>query len=792
MPITADFPTVGTNLAGINDWTAQHPFLDRFKTAREWIASGDGVWDTGIAITTDANGWPTGVPAGVTGITTIVGVDPLSEWASGRYIVIYEGQGAIDYMLTTSKVAAESHQGFDVITVNDPAAAGVQSLFMTISATDPADPIQNIHVIREDQYDEWLAGEIFNPEFLAKNQDWRELRMMDWMQTDQSSDVNWADRPHLDSASWAMDGVPVEAMVDLANRTGTDPWFNMPHMATDEYIREFATYVRDHLDPRLIAHIEYSNEVWNWQFDQAHYALEQADARWAVDSNNNGVIDPSEHIGDGWVQFLGMRTAQTMAIWTEVFGAETSLRLDRIIPTQTGWYGLENPILNAPLYVAEGNAAPYLGADSYAITGYFNGGLYEAANVAAVLAWAQQGAAGIDKAFQQLEFGNQFDDAGQSLADLRIAYEYHAAVALAHGLDLTMYESGAHLASTFYDEATNTALAAFFAKLQVDPRMGELFTKNIEAYKAAGGTLFNQFTDIGTSSKYGYWGALDSIYQDASARWDALKAANTGEFLSWEDRDADAFANGAFLPGNAARNIMFGTEGGDNLSGLAGDDVLVGNGGSDLADGGAGNDVLLMDDYTKAAASTGTDNGFGGDGNDQLWGFGGRDYLYGGTGDDILVGNDFAAFSTGHDTLIGGDGADTLYVGAAGDALMDGGAGADIFYGGLLNDILRGGAGNDYLYGNAGNDSFQFHRADFNAGDADIVYFVNAGDRLQFSAALNGALILANVTLQYDSNPAHLTSCVDITVKLAGGQTAHVTVYGATVAGLTPMVEFTL
>jgi Ca2+-binding RTX toxin-like protein len=752
MPIaTAQIPTVGINLAGINDWTAEHPFLDRFKTAREWIASGDGVWDTGIKIGTDANGWPTTLPAGVKGMTTIAGVDPLSEWPSGRYIVVYEGKGAIDYMLTTSKVVAESHQGFDVVTVNDPSAAGVQSLFLTISATDPADPVHNIQIVREDQYDEWQAGEIFNPEFLAKNQDWRELRMMDWMNTNQASDVNWADRPNLDSASWATGGVPVEIMVDLANRTGADPWFNMPHMASDGYILQFATYVHDHLDPRLKAHVEYSNEVWNWQFEQSHYALEEADKRWAVDSNQNGVIDPGEHIGDGWMQFSGMRTAQTMAIWTEVFGAETGQRLDRVIATQTGWLGLEDPLLNAPLYVAEGNAAPYVGADSYAVTGYFNGGLYDSANVAAVLAWAQQGAAGLDKAFQQLEFGNQFDDAGQSLADLKAAYAYHAAVALAHGLDLTMYESGAHLISSMYDAATNAALTAFFAQLQNDPRMGELYAKNIAAYEAVGGTLFNQFNDVGTASNYGYWGALDSIYQDASARWDALRAANAGLYLNWEYRDANAFANGSYLPGTTAGDVILGTEGGDNLLGLGGDDVLVGNGGSDLVSGGAGNDVLYLDDYANAAASSGTDTGFGGDGNDQLWGYGGRDYLYGGSGDDFLVGNDLASSAAGFDTMYGGDGADTLYVGIAGNAFMDGGAGADKLYGGILNDYLRGGTGNDFLNGNAGGDNMSGGNGDdqyYLSTSADVVN-ESAGGGFDTVFSMSGCTIAANVERLY-------------------------------------------
>jgi hypothetical protein len=46
-------------------------------------------------------------------------------------------------------------------------------------------------------------------------------------------------------------------MVELANKTGSNPWFKMPHDATDDYIQKFATYVCNHLDPRLIASVEY-------------------------------------------------------------------------------------------------------------------------------------------------------------------------------------------------------------------------------------------------------------------------------------------------------------------------------------------------------------------------------------------------------------------------------------------------------------------------------------------------------------------------------------------------------
>ncbi len=58
-------------------------------------------------------------------------------------------------------------------------------------------------------------------------------------------------------------GMPVEVMVKLANKLNVDPWFCLPHLCTDDYVTQFATYVRDHLNSNLVAYYELSNEVWN-------------------------------------------------------------------------------------------------------------------------------------------------------------------------------------------------------------------------------------------------------------------------------------------------------------------------------------------------------------------------------------------------------------------------------------------------------------------------------------------------------------------------------------------------
>ena len=42
------------------------------------------------------------------------------------------------------------------------------------------------------------------------------------------------------SFAYSVGGVPLEVMALLVNKLGADPWFCMPHTATDDYVRGFA------------------------------------------------------------------------------------------------------------------------------------------------------------------------------------------------------------------------------------------------------------------------------------------------------------------------------------------------------------------------------------------------------------------------------------------------------------------------------------------------------------------------------------------------------------------------
>ena len=365
---------------------------------------------------------------------------------------------------------------------------------------------------------------MFNPAWIARIEDLRVVRFMDWMATNHSPLSAWSDRPRPDDYTFAWRGAPVEVMVALANEIGADPWFTLPHQATDEHIRAFAEFARDHLDPRRKAYVEYSNEIWNWIFGQTHWALAEAKRRWGADAG-----------GDAWMQFAGMRAAETAAIWKDVFGAEAEDRLVAVVATQTGWLGLEQPLLEAPLWVAEDpdrNRPPASYFDAYAVTGYF-GHQLAAEKAPDVLRWIAEGRAAAERdAAAKFPPGparkaeverHRFDLAtARAAADLRDGsvtglpegsvahlvdelFTYHADVAERHGLDLVMYEGGTHVVASpeWHEDAD---LTAFLMHLNYSPEMADLYATLLDGWRAAGGGLFNAFVDVAGPRQVGKLG----------------------------------------------------------------------------------------------------------------------------------------------------------------------------------------------------------------------------------------------------------------------------------------------
>jgi hypothetical protein len=490
---------------------------------------------------------------------------------------------------------------------------GEDSVGIIIKETDPhktGNYIRDIVVVKESNIPLYEAGVIFNPHWVTRIKDLRSVRFMDWMFTNASDQSEWSDRPNAADYTYTHKGVPLEIMVQLANEIGADPWFNMPHLATDEYMRNFAQYVLDTLDPKLKTHVEYSNELWNFSFLQTAWALKEAKARWGETGESP------------WMQFVGMKAANMAAIWTDVYGAATSDRLTRVIGTHTDWPGLEQPMLYAPLWLAEGAdiKAPVSLFDAYAVTGYFGHGLGSDEKVKTTLEWmAQSEQAANDDATKQGLIGrhykkfvsdHKYDIAvtlaardlkqGSLKALLTEALPYQSKVATENNMDLIMYEGGTHVVGTG-DWTHNDDLTAFFNHLNYTSEIAEIYQILLKGWRDVGGTMFNAFVDVANASRWGSWGALRHL-DDANPRWDVLAGFNTDTPAWWSDRPTGTFAHGVFEMGSDDGETLKGTSEEDIIIAHGGDDILISLGGSDKLHGGDGTDQVILpgviSDYT--------------------------------------------------------------------------------------------------------------------------------------------------------------------------------------------------
>ncbi|MEH6750263.1 MAG: hypothetical protein V7698_08275 [Paracoccaceae bacterium] len=582
-PSALENPALAMGLNGISDWSAQHPFIDMMKTARPWVGhlrgqfggfEADALRAQGYL---DENGWPRAVPPGVEALESFVLTDQpaAAKGLTGRYVLSYEGIGRVQVTGAVSNIRYRPKEiRFDFVPGNGLVGIRVDR----IDPMKTGDYLRNFRLMREEHIPLDQLGLRFNPDWLRHVQDMRVLRFMDWMGTNGSGQKTWGDRPRVNDASYAagLRGVPVEVMVDLANEVGADPWFNMPHKADDDYFRQFASYVRDHLDPTLKAYVEYSNEVWNWQFQQATWAMEQAVSRWDMEG------------GDGWVQIAGMRAAQMSQIWTEVFGEEADARLVRVIGTQTGWLGLEEGLLAATNWVAEDptNRPPFEYFDAYAITGYFGVDGDPDITSRRILEWLDVGENFATQALTQ----ELRDTSVKEL--LSVYFPYHADVAARHGLKLIMYEGGTHIVG-FGDWTENEQLTDFYTRYNFSPEIAGIYSDLLEGWHAAGGTLFNAFVDVGWPSRWGSWGHLRHL-DDSNPRWDVLMDYNKGTPVTWEERTPGTFSNGIIRRAAREGSRVEARHPRDILLGGDGDDILVATGCCTRLHGGAGRNVAVL------------------------------------------------------------------------------------------------------------------------------------------------------------------------------------------------------
>lgn len=601
-------PVISFGLVHYTRADTRRPFLDLMKAQ-------DPIEAEGIAL--DEHGWPLSIKRGQEGPTFRFGTDydPFEPYLRGLYTIGYEGAGRFG----TKGVKVRGDRP-GALTVLDRTG---KEWRLTIETSDPAgtgDHLRDITVVKREWLELFEAGAMFNPDYIDAIADARGIRFLSWMEANNTVGRDLEDASALADQSWRK-GAPVEVLVRLANEIGADPWFNIPIEASEAYVRAFATYVRDHLDPRLVASVELSNETWNTRFAQAQRLIRLTREDWGTVRG---------HRVDGYHTKLATEVA---LIWDDVFGEEAETRLRQVLAGQAGHHSRNRHRMNAKHWFdfePDAAVAPSEVFDAFTVAGYFGRALAKPKNDNRETLTRAVVDPEIDAA--QLLYDWSLDpERGDSLPANLDELREDAAIATEHGLDFVLYEGGQHIHSGGLKPPLNDFMIEFVRS----PKMADLYMRLWDGWMEIGDGPFRHAGDIRRPNRWGSWGLLSHV-GDTNAVAEAVFGRNRTEARWWPDERAP----GTFLQGVT----LFGDERGEEMVGTVEEDYLIGRGGDDTLWGHDRNDGLN-----------------GGPGDDRLYGGPGDDRLVGGPGDDLLVSG------PGGGTMVGGPGRDRFVLAPAAD-----------------------------------------------------------------------------------------------------------------------------
>lgn len=499
IPAPPTRPLIGVNVNELHYEDASFPFVDLFRQSAPFK---DNVLELPEAdkVEYDVEGWPLRLH-GAKIATKFIGKMPAAALVEGDYVVLYDGTGQLSYGHGVELVSQTPNR--DVIRLKAGEDGDINASLVIERMAD-TDPIKHIRILppggicQDNPYqrvfaqtdcasgaaylpfEQYYTSIRFTPEYLNYLKDFSTIRFMAMSGITRNPESHWSERPHLQEATWGggygARGAPLEIQVDLANRMQTDAWFNLPHAADDEYIRNFASYVRDQLHPQARIYVEYTNEVWNTSFSHSEYTQKKGiEAGFNINSVEAGY------------QYYIKRAGEVFAIWEQVFGGR-----ERLIRVIGSWD--TRPDISKKFLGEYGGAQI---ADVMAIAPYFGGntkGYRESTTV--------------DQIFDLTTAKDSFRSLPQILDHVR----EQAEIAHHYGLKLIAYEGGQGLVDWATREPTQHPNPLFFAANR-DPRMGELYTQLLEGWKAAGGELFMAFSSPRTCQWFGCWGLKEHIRQ---------------------------------------------------------------------------------------------------------------------------------------------------------------------------------------------------------------------------------------------------------------------------------------
>jgi hypothetical protein len=522
------------------------------------IAGNNGPWDNANgmgAAPLDATGAPT--VAASSGVT--------SNYPSGAYTVTWDGTGSFTFASGTLGPVTKTMSGgvqhnTATLTLTQQLSTATSDAWFQIKATPP---VTNFHVMAPASLTR--PNSMFVADFEKAMHPFSTLRFMDALNTNGNLIQTWSQRtwPSAGSRANTPQGMAYEDIIALANETGADVWINVPALANDDYVCRLARLFRygeqglaemgdasttpcsaaapagnattAPLNPGSKVYVEFSNEIWNWGFQQTEdfYCMV-----WGMpDKTGNGkhcdVTAPTSALGKTalanaalpWstntyekaTQFTFLLAKQVSDVFRQVFGCAGGAGCQAQIPinVQAAYAAEADPGLSF-LKMAYGSTGAF---DAMAVAPYFN--LDDASE-----------ATSVNAIFTVLDanIGSMPDAAaGSAIANWLMG---DLAEANMYGLPIIAYEGG---------QGLNGIDVTMLQSAESDPRMYTAYQTYYALWDTLIGRshLFNHYSYVSGEGSYGAWGALVNQDDPGSQKWDALLS-----LTSWPgDANLDGVVN---------------------------------------------------------------------------------------------------------------------------------------------------------------------------------------------------------------------------------------------------------
>lgn len=479
VPLLNEGAMLGVNMERIGDSARAWTFVDVFKGSRAFTSTSSGGAPDPRPLDLDAAGWVQSLQAGQAA-TAIFLNGQLGNYPAGQFICLYDGTGTLT---AVGDISIASQTAGRIVLDYTPSGNGRCAL--RITATDSADYVRNIRVLFP-EFESDYATQIFHPEFLAKFANFDVIRFLNWTRSNNSPLVEWNERtqPQFQTQD-SVRGIAPEYLCELCNRLQADAWVNVPHLASDDYVAQYAAFLRDNLDPGLRVFVEHSNELWGG-FGQGDYAQQQG---LAANLSN----DPYT----ARIRWHSQRSVQIFQIFETAFASSP----ERIVRVMGAAH-------HDPFSISEAldwqNAR--LETDVLATAPYIGGKLGLPANAEAT------------KLMSIAEVIQAMDDDSVLSAQKTLA---NRALCDARGVAYVAYEGGQALYGQGGYE-TDPVLGALFSAVNRDPGMQQLYLDHHTRWFDNGGGLFVAFTYIGQYNASGCWGLFETQQQDTQLSYKYL------------------------------------------------------------------------------------------------------------------------------------------------------------------------------------------------------------------------------------------------------------------------------